>query len=684
MAKKENDIEYFFQKDLAKTNEFYRSIVENSLIGIIIIDDNFNIIYSNQVLSQNIGYSINELINTKFYKYLAKESKKNVIENYNLRQQGKNIPSKYQISLIRKDGIKRNFLINSAITKNSMNKYETIVHLFDITKEKKNEEKIIEQNKFNLLRSKIWKEALKFSTHNKNKIIDSLLEIIGTSLDINRVSFFEQSGDNKEFVVVNQWCDKKFKSSINATITNNITKYFAEQKQVEIPKDIDKLIKNPAINKILKTYVKLNFKKFDLKNFLILKLGETNNPFGLLSFDNCKTNRQWLHAEKKIINELADIISIKLSQLNSQTQLEESERKHRLIIDNALEGIHITQNDKLIYCNNVLANMFGYNNAEELIGIDISKLTAPKSIKLVKQQIQKRLTNKKETVQYEFSGLKKDGTIFFVETLGNSIIYNNKPAIQGVMRDISKRKKAEIKLLQTTKELHELNATKDKFFSIIAHDLKNPFNVILGFSELLHNEYKNFDSEETFSMIKEIYSTSKHSFDLLENLLQWSRMQMKRQNFEPTYFYLHEIINSNINLLKSNANKKNIKLFSKIQPNTMVYADINMISTVIRNLISNALKYTENKGIIYLESNKLKDKIQINIVDSGVGIKKENIDKLFKIDSNISTSGTANEKGTGLGLIICKEFIEKNNGEISFESTEGKGSTFGFSIPLSE
>ena len=116
----------------------------------------------------------------------------------------------------------------------------------------------------------------------------------------------------------------------------------------------------------------------------------------------------------------------------------------------------------------------------------------------------------------------------------------------------------------------------------------------------------------------------------------------------------------------------------------MVYADINMISTVIRNLISNALKYTENKGIIYLESNKLKDKIQINIVDSGVGIKKENIDKLFKIDSNISTSGTANEKGTGLGLIICKEFIEKNNGEISFESTEGKGSTFRFSIPLSE
>ncbi len=231
-------------------------------------------------------------------------------------------------------------------------------------------------------------------------------------------------------------------------------------------------------------------------------------------------------------------------------------------------------------------------------------------------------------------------------------------------------------------ELVQLNATKDKFFSIIAHDLKGPFNSLIGFSELLIDEVKNgnYSNVEKFSTF--IYLTSNQTFNLVLNLLEWSRSQTGKIEFNPESILFSNLIDEINNLLISQADKKGIKLINKISCDLTVFGDKNMLETVIRNLVSNAIKYSRKGGIIIIESAELKDSIQISVSDNGVGISEENIEKLFLIEHNLSTLGTDNENGTGLGLILCKEFVDKHNGKIWVESEVGKGSEFKFILPV--
>ena len=242
----------------------------------------------------------------------------------------------------------------------------------------------------------------------------------------------------------------------------------------------------------------------------------------------------------------------------------------------------------------------------------------------------------------------------------------------------------EQKVKERTKQLEELNRTKDKFFSIIAHDLKNPFNTLLGFSELLLENMQMFSPEQVENYISIIFETSRSSYALLENLLDWSRSQTGRIKINREKIDIHKLACDNVLLMESPALKKEIQLNNDVYPGTNAYADLNMVNTVLRNLISNAVKYTNKNGRITIDCEQQGDKLKVLVIDSGVGIKEENIEKLFKIDQSISTKGTADESGTGLGLILCKEFIEKNGGELSVKSTIGKGSTFYFTLPLRE
>ncbi len=240
----------------------------------------------------------------------------------------------------------------------------------------------------------------------------------------------------------------------------------------------------------------------------------------------------------------------------------------------------------------------------------------------------------------------------------------------------------EKKVEERTQQLKELNATKDKFFSIIAHDLKNPFNTLIGFTDLLIDHFEEYSTEKLKEFIDILHQTSKQSYNLLENLLEWSRSQTGRLEMSPTLFNIHDLTGENISLLKNHAAKKGIQLNNEIKSSVQVFCDENMTRTVIRNLISNAIKYTKENGTITCES-KLKDNmVEVSVSDTGIGISPANLEKLFRIDVNYSTSGTAQETGTGLGLILCKEFINKNLGEIWVESEVGKGSTFRFTLPL--
>ncbi len=235
-------------------------------------------------------------------------------------------------------------------------------------------------------------------------------------------------------------------------------------------------------------------------------------------------------------------------------------------------------------------------------------------------------------------------------------------------------------LAESEKMLRELNASKDKLFSIIAHDLKSPFQPLIGLSEILAEEYDSISKEERDRFIRELNHTIKNQYKLVENLLDWSRIQTGRMEFSPEKINLSESIDSNISLLNANASAKKIELINQVHDNVFVTADLNMLQSVIQNLISNAIKFTNSGGQVTISSEAKNDTIEISIKDTGVGMSKEDIENIFRIDKHHSTLGTAQEKGTGLGLIICKELVEKNNGKIWIESELKKGSKFIFTL----
>ncbi len=247
-----------------------------------------------------------------------------------------------------------------------------------------------------------------------------------------------------------------------------------------------------------------------------------------------------------------------------------------------------------------------------------------------------------------------------------------------------KLNQANQKLINSEKHLIETNLTKDKFFSIISHDLRNPFASIVSFSRILKRDINNLDKDDLQELALELDKSVFKINNLLENLLHWSRAQTGKINYRPEYLPLKEIIQDNVNLFVNSSREKEIEIQDKIEDDIIVWADKNMTSTVLRNLISNALKYTEPGGKIKLTSSSKNGKAYISVIDNGVGISPENVKKLFRLDSLHSTYGTRDEKGSGLGLLLCKEFVEKQGGNISLESKKGKGSVFTFSLPFEE
>ncbi|MBI9073662.1 MAG: PAS domain S-box protein [Melioribacteraceae bacterium] len=239
---------------------------------------------------------------------------------------------------------------------------------------------------------------------------------------------------------------------------------------------------------------------------------------------------------------------------------------------------------------------------------------------------------------------------------------------------------ANVKLEQSEKDLMESNANKDKFFSIISHDLKSPFNGILGITEMLVSDFDELTSEEAKEMIHLLRNSSVNVYNLLEGLLEWAQTQTGRMEYEYENIDIHKSSTKIIELLKTNAQNKNIFLKNGVKENTLVFADKRATETVLRNLITNAIKFTKPDGIIKVETEKRDSEIAISVSDSGIGMSDKDKNKLFKIEVHHTTVGTNNEAGTGVGLILCKELVEKHGGKIWVESELGVGSKFIFTL----
>ncbi|MBR8537523.1 tetratricopeptide repeat-containing sensor histidine kinase [Carboxylicivirga sediminis] len=244
------------------------------------------------------------------------------------------------------------------------------------------------------------------------------------------------------------------------------------------------------------------------------------------------------------------------------------------------------------------------------------------------------------------------------------------------------RRKTERLLKEKNNELQQLNATKDKFFSIIAHDLKSPFSSLMGFAEMLTLNAESKNTKEVVEYSQIIHNSTKRLLGLVENLLQWSRTQLGTTEYKPTQLDISIQTHNIVSLLRLNAEEKDIVISPRIERNLVAWADENLYNTILRNLISNAIKFSRIGSVIYVAASAKNDMIEVSVADSGVGIRQENLEKLFMVDSTFSTKGTLNEKGTGLGLVLCKEFVEINKGAIWAESELEKGSTFYFTLPL--
>ena len=254
----------------------------------------------------------------------------------------------------------------------------------------------------------------------------------------------------------------------------------------------------------------------------------------------------------------------------------------------------------------------------------------------------------------------------------------------GTCTDIEKIKEAEQALIESEKQLLRLNADKDRFISILGHDLKNPFNSILGFSDILADEIDSLNKEKIKVIARNINNSAKNTSKLLNDILTWSSAQQGSIPFQPKVLNLLSTCNGVLDILDPGAFAKNITISGLKIEHVNVYADEDMLKTILLNLVSNAIKFTNSGGKISINAEQNSENVTISVSDNGVGISSDNLSKLFDISEVLSTKGTAGESGTGLGLLLCKEFVEKHGGKIWVESEEGKGSVFKFTLRISD
>jgi len=369
-----------------------------------------------------------------------------------------------------------------------------------------------------------------------------------------------------------------------------------------------------------------------------------------------------------------------------QEEVKEVSEKFKALFNNSNYGVAILNKEsEYVMINPAYTKITGFES-NDLLGKKVGGLIHLDNKEKINVFLKLFGTTEREICADEIKIVNKQGGAIWIYLVANNYINLNGEFEYATLEfnDITERKNAEIKLKKYATELEEINATKDKFFSIIAHDLRNPFNSLIGFSNLILENKNKYDLNKIISMVEIINNNSQTGYKLLENLLEWSHIQTSTIEFNPTSTKLKLIVNEATNLLILAAKKKNITIINSVDIDIEIFVDYNMIYTVLRNIISNSIKYTKQSGLVKIEAfiNEIDNNLKICITDNGIGIDENLQSKIFNIDNKITKLGTDNEKGSGLGLILCKEFVEKNGGKIWIESKINEGTKVFFSLPL--
>lgn len=630
------------QNALKESEERYKLLSNLTFEGIVIHDKGIAI-DANESFARIFGYTLTEIIGQNIVNLLIEKKDHPVIAGKMAQSQAR----PYEVTARRKNGsafpleiVARNIHYNGETMR--------VAAVRDITEQKKNRE-VIERANTHLTK---LNKKLKFEKNKAQHYLD-IAGVMFIALDRNGTVLLA----NKKAAEVLECPEQEI-------VGKNWFEHFIPQKRCEKVKEIFGKITNNNIDQVEFVTSEVvtqnqNIRTIEWHNSVLFN--DKNETIGLLSSGEDVTERK-----------------------KAEEALRRSEAKFKSIFQFSNIGIALgNPQGNLIEVNNELCHLLGYSRAE-LLQMNFADFTYPDDVEIEMQFFEQLITNQKDSYRLQKRYVNKHGKVLWVDlaVAGRRDPNDKIDLFIGMVLDITGQKEAELQLQENQKELQELNATKDKFFSIIAHDLKGPFGSIMGLSELLLRNLEKFTPEKSKMFIKGIYDSTQNTYKLLENLLEWARSQTGKIQFSPDNLVLETLVIHLIDIAQNQAENKKIEIGYTINEGIVAFADKNMVNTVLRNLLSNAIKFTPESGKVTIKALIRNEKeILVSVTDTGIGIPQHRIDELFEISEKKSTYGTNREKGTGLGLILCKDFVERNDGKIWVESTESKGSTFFFTLP---
>lgn len=676
------------EEALRENEEKYRYLIENTMQGVL-ITKGFDVLYANSAVEHIWGYSIEEVysltaadVHSKVHpadrEYLAKR--------VNIRKQGKKISTRYNFRGIRKDG---EIIWLEVDTKDITYKGEKaqLTTFIDVTEKKRAED----------IQDSLYRISEAVSTSSN---LDELFAVIHNIVKglINANNLYIALYDSKTDMVTFPYFVDEFDEQPGPQKPGRgLTEYVLRTNKP--------LLAPPAVYHRLEKEGEVELLGEPCVDWVGVPLRASNGLKGVIAVQSYDESTRYVEEDKNILTFVSEQIARAIEYMSAREELQ----KNQYLLTRAQNIAKLGSWEW-----NLATNELHFSKQEyEVLSYDENSdsLTFDAIMDSVYHEDRDKVMNairdaiaKKAPFDVEFRIKLDDGSFRYLHGLAEVIYDDTDTAIKmlGTTQDVTDRKRTERELTESKTlleekakqfeelnkqlaksevELKELNASKDKFFSIISHDLRSPFVSLLGFSEYMAKYTDELDPEETKDYLTRIYKSAKNIFTLIDNLLQWSRLQTGGIPFSPAEFNLKPVVDQVINLLNETAVTKFITLTNKVAAPIEVYADQNMIETVIRNLISNAIKFTEEKGEVVVDAKIQDDDVLIMVSDNGVGMDSETIKGLFKIDVQYTTSGTRQETGTGLGLVLCKEFIEKNNGTIWAESISGSGSKFRFLLP---
>jgi PAS domain S-box-containing protein len=620
------------EKELKASLEIFSKIASKSSESICVLNPTGNIVYSNERLNKKLSYSKEELQNKNIIDFLANKSDINTFNSlYKLVSQAQ---EKYVLRFRKKTGEEFNYAAKiSAVNDNYDKPKYYIAYFTEVEKE------VVEAKD-----SAIFNNV--FDNSPDGLIVLRNDMIIKTNDAFLKMFDYENAGElkNKEFVNLVSSKDGLKVVEYLSLVRKNKTAGFKLEFSAERKNGTE-------------FYAEILGTSFEINEIIY------------------------------ILITLRDISNLK----KSHQKILDSEARYRNVLEHVEDALYsferIRNTIKPAFYTPSIEKITGYKQDDFLHDSRLFlKLVYPDDFAFLRQKIKSLLRNRVLHIdEFELRIINRHGNIVWIRSKIN-LIRNNDGTIQkiyGSISDISQSKKTEKELIKSKEDLLKLNETKDKFISIISHDLRTPFTSILGFTELLLND-KELSEDDRQQYIHFIQDSSKSMLALVNSLLDWTRLQTGRIKFEPNRYNGAGIIEKSIQALSGAAYQKMISLSSVVSIDQFISVDKDLIEQVFNNLISNAIKFTNTGGKIIISSKISNEQrfIEFSVKDDGIGIKEENLKNLFKVESKYTSVGTAGEKGTGLGLSLVKEIIEKHGGKIWVESENMKGSDFKFTLPL--